>query len=240
MAVTFEQDAENDQAILDQIDAALTQAKQSSAAKLLFFLKDGEKALVRPLGGISHLVMLPFHERFVNQKPDPRAVCAKALELDCAWCAEAKASGDKKLVAEPHFFLQIYVHSFWKRVNGALEQVTQKGADGTDEPVCGIRLLEMKVNGPTSGLLAVIKDTIADDPQAFSKDYGIARRGTGPGTTYTFIAQSKVRPLPADLEIWTRARIRDEAVNACSIKTVDAVLSSVAAPPDEDEGDEFP
>jgi len=239
MTFQEEEDAHN---VLDQIDTALTEEKQSSAAKTLLYMREGEHYLVRPLGGAARLVMLDFHERFTDKKPDPRAVCGHNFALECAWCAEEKTSGDFKLKPEPHWWMQVYLHGVYKRVDKALEQVTYKDNDGKTQPVCGIRLVEMKKRGPLKGLLLQIKDAFADDPQVLAKDYVIKKVGSGSQTLYTFSAQQRVRPLPSDVEIWTRKQIMKAIVEACPVKSVDSVLDAVEDIPLDDvtEGEEFP
>ncbi len=243
MAITFQEDEDNAQTVLDQIDESLSQAKQSSAARTLLYMREGEQYLVRLLNPASRIVMLDFHERFTNQKPDPRAVCGHNFELECAWCAEQKTSGDFKLKPDQHFFLQLYLHAVYKRgADKAMEQVTYKDNDGVTKAVGGIRLLEMKRRGPLSGLLAIIKEAYADDPQVLAKDYVIKKIGSGPNTNYTFSAQQRVRPLPPTIEVWTRKQIMEQVVEACPVKTVGSVLDAVADIQLDDvtEGDEFP
>jgi hypothetical protein len=190
--------------------------------------------------------MLLFHERFIAQKPDPRAVCAKVFDLPCAWCEEAQVSKERKLAARSHFFLQVYVHSVWKQdpVSKQQQQIMYKDAEGIEQPVSGVRLLELKDSGPTATLLDSITDIFTNDSRATSKDWGIKLVGSGSTKTFSWVPDTKVRPLPQGIVSWTRAQIRDEVAKVCPARTAESVLTEDIVPPDDDvswdQGEEFP
>lgn len=229
-----------DQDILAEMEADVVRVKQSSASQMFLYLKDGEKALVRPLLNLDRSIRLLKHEKYdsATGRTSPHAICAQSFKQECVWCAEAKASGDRKLTASPRYYLLVYVHGVYT-YDATRRSWTQIYArDDITQLLQGVRVLELKVTSP---ILDLLRATYDDDPahDISAHDFAIARNGKALDTKYTVVMQTTVRPLPADLVVPDREKLISDIEIAAPMKTV---ASALAVPHDNGNefGEEFP
>lgn len=146
-----------DQALLNEIEAAKTRAAEAAAeAKAksgngagFFVLKDGEKALVRPL--LNTFVPVWHHSIWNNdtRKWDVNAICARSMDLPdefCAHCQKAKETGNKKLMAVQQFAVPFWLYGV--RIAATGEVVTYKKEGQEPQPVRGLRYAQFKAGDP--------------------------------------------------------------------------------------------
>ena len=76
------------------------ESKSSNFAPFFFSIKDGEKALIRPLLNMNAYLKVQKHEIYNpgTNKFDVKAVCAADLHLECQHCADA-ASNKRQFLA---------------------------------------------------------------------------------------------------------------------------------------------
>lgn len=187
-------------------------AKSGVFTPFFFSLKDGQKALVRPLLNMTQYVRVDKHELYnpATNSFDVKAVCASSLQLpDCSYCAQV--AHNKKLMASPRVVLPVYVHAVLDVKTGAPITYKKKNDDGTEQelPVKGVRLLEMKRSS------SILRDLIAnynedDNHDITCFDFVVTRKnidGDKLQTTYTVIAK-RPRDIPDDIPADYRDRDR--------------------------------
>jgi len=220
-------DLNDPMAVLDE-EMQRAQAQTGGFAPFFFSIKDGEKALVRPLLNMREYVMLNFHELYnpATKKYEVSAVCAVSFDRECQHCVDAVNHPDKKLgkklSAHRRFYLPIYIHSALKK-----DSVTQKWApltytdqDGNEQDVKGVRILEMKASSSIlASLVASYNEAEGHDITKF--DFRIERKGTGTDTEYTTtLSPNAPRALPDDLKSQRREQIKSDVEIARPMKVV--------------------
>ena len=225
--------------ILAEMDADVARAKQSSASKMFLSLQDGEKALIRPLVNLTQSVRLLKHEKYnpATNRLEPNAICAQSFKQECAWCGEAKVSGDKKLNASPRYYLPVYVHGIYTYDATQRKWMPVYAKDDITQLLCGVRVLEMKVS-ESSVVYTTLRMAYDDDPahDIAAHDFAIARTGKKLDTKYTVNLLPNVRPLPSDIVAPERGKLISDIEVVFSMKTVDNALDI----PMDEEGEEFP
>lgn len=181
--------------------------KNTSYVPLFFYLTDGQKAYIRPLVNL----MLPdrtagyakmvLHDRYdrVNKKDSIKAVCATMVSGECFYCAQAaqelSAAGKNKealkkarqLEAANRIYLPVYLHKIQAFKDGKWADVTYEDSDGNQQPVNGLRYLELKRTSTIlKDLLEYYKESDAHDITIV--DFVIKRTGAGLDTEYSCIA----------------------------------------------------
>lgn len=184
------------------------QEKGSGTFKPTFFmLKDGEKALIRPLANLNAFIPVNMHEKFNQASPKDsiKAVCAIDYDLECQYCQDAK--GDKKLTSTIRFVIPVYVHRILRKKvddkgrfildkgSPIWETVTYKNTQDEEIAVSGVRLLEMK---RTSSILLDLNALYGEEGDITKGDIVIERKGAGLDTKYTTLVKS---PSPFKTEI---------------------------------------
>lgn len=165
------------------------QAKSSGGNVSFFVLKDGEKALVRPLLNLNQVASLLMHVYWNpgSGKFDVNSVCAHQAELElpagsCKHCATVKTMTDKKaagkMAATKYFVVPLYVYGI-KNAAGAPVTYTQ---DDKEVAVQGVRYLQLK---PTSDILATLLEIYRDNGDITTGDLTISRKGEKLDTKYT-------------------------------------------------------
>jgi hypothetical protein len=177
------------------LEEEMNKAPNSSGFKPFFFmLKDGEKALIRPLLNMSQYALVHKHEYYDNttKKYEARAVCAADMELECQLCLDAEQN--KKLKADARFVLPIYVLAVVNVKTGA--QVTYTNQDGQELSVSGVRLLEMKRTS------SILRDLVAfynesDEHDITGNDFVIRRENVDGDPLKTKYTVTPKAPKPA-------------------------------------------
>ncbi len=220
-------DLNDPMAVLDE-EMQRAQEKSGGFAPFFFSIKDGEKALVRPLLNMRDYVMLRFHEKFnsATKKYDVSAVCAADFNQECQVCLDAQA-GDKKLNASKRFYLPIYIHSALKQdpTSNKWAPLTYTDAEGNEQPVKGVRILEMKASSSILADLVAAYNT-ADSHNITLYDFVIARKGSGLDTEYTTtLSPNAPRALPDDLPKQRREQIKSDVEIARPMKVVGGAVA---------------
>lgn len=195
-------------------------------APFFFALKDGEKALIRPLLNMNQYVAVHFHEFFnpATKKYDVSTVCAEDYGQKCQHCIDAVAN--KKLAGQRRFYLPVYVHAILKLVGKEWVPVTYTNADGAEQPSKGVRLLELKASSSIlSDLVAAYHEDDSHDITRF--DFVIARKGIQLDTTYTVTLKPQARPLPDDLPKQSQEKIKSDIELARPMLTADGLQAGI-------------
>jgi hypothetical protein len=178
--------------VLDLIESELARASQPRASKkpVFLFLKDGEKATVRPLYNLPEMIVLAKHNRW-SEQPQARvnAICAKETGESC-WHCEKAADGDKKIQASNYFYLPIYVYSVFDKSGKQVTYKEKTEDDEVEKPVQGIRILELTSFGTISTVLISLKGYYKDADYGNSitnNDYTIEQAGAGQTKKFTVI-----------------------------------------------------
>lgn len=176
------------------LEEEMNRKSDTSGFKPFFFmLKDGEKALVRPLLNMNQYALINKHEYFDNAKKQyvARAICAADVELDCQLCLDAEQN--KKLKADTRFILPVYVFSV-KEVKTGKEVTYTK--DDKEVAVSGVRLLEMKRTS------SILRDLVAaynesDEHDITLNDFVISRQNIDGDPLKTKYTVTPKAPKPA-------------------------------------------
>lgn len=213
------------------LEEAINRPKSTGGDFTPFFfaIKDGEKALIRPLLNMPQYVRVYKHEYYDNATKTWkfRNLCAADQDLDCQCCldVEAMPEGDKeqkkaKRAARrsERMILPVYLHTVVNIKTGAVVTYTQ---DDKEIPVSGPRLLEMK---PESSdiLHDLLKSYQASESHDITKrDFKIERRGAGIDTKYDTTPKD-VSPFTIEVpaEYLSKGSVFDLYSNACPPKIV--------------------
>lgn len=179
--------------MIAEIEAEMkrAQAKSSGGNVSFFVLKDGEKALVRPLLNLNAVASILMHVYWnpATSKFDVNAVCAHQAELalpagSCKHCATAKSMSDKKaagkMAANKYFVIPLWVYGI-KNAAGQAVTFTQ---DDKEQPVQGVKYLQLK---PTSDILSTLLEIYRDSGDIMAGDLTISRKGEKLDTKYTVL-----------------------------------------------------
>ncbi len=145
-------------------------------------LKDGVKALIRPLWNLDAALLLPTHH-FFNQadpKQSVNAICGRTFGSECLNCDAAQ--NNKKLTAGKSFFLPVWLYAEQKQGgDGKWAVVTYKDQDGAEHAVGGLRILELQAFGRIADVLQALKTYYQeeDDHSIMVCDFIIEVHGEG-------------------------------------------------------------
>lgn len=128
--------------------AAEAKAKAGTGAGY-FVLRDGEKALVRPL--LNSFTPVFYHSVWNNttRNWDVNAVCAQSVDLSeeyCIHCQKAKETSSKKLAAVKQFVVPFWVYGLRKVATGAIITYGKEGYE--PQPVRGLQYAKFRVGDP--------------------------------------------------------------------------------------------
>lgn len=130
---------------------AAAEAKAKRAASggngMVFILKDGQRALVRPL--LNQIFSVWRHDWYNQEtkKTEIRAICAQTLGIpveQCQHCIKAQETGDKKLAAVRHFVTPVWLYAIKEVKTDAV--LTYKDKDGAEHLSDGLRFIQGKSN----------------------------------------------------------------------------------------------
>lgn len=202
---------------LDLIDSELTKAAQPRPANkrpVFLYLKEGHKALIRPLVDLSKCIVLSKHSKY---SPDAEsrvnAICASETEEPCQYCQQA--SNDKKLTANIHFYLPVYVY---RVVDATGATVTYKDSETQeDKPVQGVRVLEMARFGTVADILKFFRAFMQDEDNCSMTECDFALSQSGSGQQKSFVIMPKApKPMAEQIKaiIPTSDRLRERILEA--------------------------
>jgi hypothetical protein len=207
--------------VLELMDEQIKKAKESPAGgsykPTFLLLKNGHKALIRPLFNLDAVVVMSMHNKFNQAEPKQsiNATCARELDKKCKYCDQV--ASDKKLAAGVSFMLPVFVYGI---TDGEGKPVTYKDADGQEVAVSGIRILELKSFGAISTVLSWLREYFAEcrkDDETYSltsQDFSITRVGEGQKTDYTVLAKAP-KPFTRNVSAITAERVRERVIEAC-------------------------
>lgn len=169
---------------LDLIDQQLQKAAEAPKGKgkpIFLFLKEGHKAIIRPLYDLKDAIPLMKHNLW-SEDPVKRvnAVCASELGKPCVYCK--RAVDDKKLTAQLHFYIPVHVYSVLDQNTGGKVTYKEKTEDGSEvtKIVQGPRLLELTSFGKVGKILKTFREYMRDENLPISDlDWTITQVGSG-------------------------------------------------------------
>lgn len=205
---------------LTRLKEARAQSKNSSSP--FFFLKAGEKALVRVLRDFDEMTAIRSHRKYdETQRKYIHHVCAQEYGHSCQTCLDAKE--DRKLKVQDFFYLPCYVH---KKIS----------ADGQTREVEQQMLFEMaSYDGILAGLDGIFyaEDNVKGGDITTS-DLAISRIGEGNTSKYTVVARRGAPlALPAGCSIPDDEAIRSDVELAHPMRAIDKEDASPLAVPGE-------
>lgn len=217
--------------VLDIMEEETQRATQKTGAfkPTFLLLKDGQKAMIRPLFNLDGVVVMRMHNKY-NQgdvKQSINAVCAAEMGQSCVYCADAE--NDKKLRSAVSFLLPVWVHRIaQKDETGKWADLTYQDQDGKQQPVYGLRVLELKAFGTISAVFQTLRSLHTEDEQhdVTRMDLIIERKGAGQQTSYVVLpkAPSSMHPLAKDARP-TVDTVREMVLAACPSKVSGAAAN---------------
>lgn len=217
-------------AAMDEEEKRASERPQGTFVPTFLRIKDKQKARIRPLFNLSQSIVLSTHNKYnqADPKQSINAICAQELGADCPHCAAA--ANDKKLTAGTVFYLPVYVSSLeQKNDSGTWIPVTYK-KDDLEEPVAGLRILELKTFGSINQVYTSIRNLFKEDDNHDIRQYGliIERSDTNPkNPTYTTLPKGpSAMPENAKSLVPTPEKVREMILQALPPAGVTAVSSS--------------
>lgn len=180
--------------VLNLIDKAVERASapRKSGKPVFLFLKEGHKALIRPLFNLDEAIVLAKHNKW-SENADYRvnAICAAELGKACVHCESAKTLEDKKLAASATIYLPVYIYQV---VDKTGTRVTYKEKDEqgneSEKPVTGFRVLELPLFGTMFNVLKVFRSYMRDDGSICQCDFSIEQVGEGQKKSFVVIPKA--------------------------------------------------
>src|SRR5581483_2663707 len=197
-------------------------ARSSAGSASWFMLKDGEKALIRCLLNLNAVAVILKHDFYnpVTRKFEVNALCAvtSGLSLEesqCKHCQTAKQTGNKKLLAQKYFVMPVWVYGV-KNAQG--QAVTYFDSEGNEQPVQGLKYLQMKA---TSDILATLIAMYRDGTDLTTLDLTISRTGAGTDMKYTTLPRQPQPFAVKDVPPQDRALIVQRIADLNPVELVD-------------------
>ena len=197
MAVVFD--------ALDLIDEQLVKAATPRSANrkpVFLFLKEGHKAVIRPLFDLRSAVVLKKHNKW-SDDPTQRvnAICAKEDGKPCVYCQEAE--NDKKLTAQYCFYLPVHVYGVIDQGTGQKVTFKSKDENGNevDQPVQGFRLIELVAFGTIGKVLKSFREFMKDEDNCkiTECDFNLSQVGSGQKKDFVLMPKAP-KALPEQLK----------------------------------------
>jgi len=141
--------------VLTMIDDQISRTTRRACGQrrqLFLSLNERQRALIRPLFDLNSAMAFAIHNRY---HPDIKrkiyVVCAREMNKPCYYCHHRV--GEKPLCdAEVSFILPIFVYSLIDTRSG--RRILYHDQDGVEQPVAGLRLLELTAFGAVRDVLA--------------------------------------------------------------------------------------
>lgn len=207
----------------EQFDRAST--PRPTGKPTFLFLKKGYKARIRPLVNLDHAVVMKMHNKFANDAEHRiNAVCASEIGQTCKYCELAPA--DKQLNAKTVLLLPVYVYQI---VDAQGNIVTGKNEQGDDEPVKGIRILELSAYGTINAVLGIFRAYYKEEESHDIRvcDFVIEQQGEGQGKQFNTIPKAPSQ-FAVKLAQVTEARVRERVIEARPPVVQQSVASATA------------
>lgn len=238
----------------EQEEQGARAAVQRSAKPTFLILKDGQKALFRPLTNLDGCAVMDMHNKFhptdIKLSVDATCACEDGGKL-CKHCQDA--ANDKKLTARRTFFLPIYLYRIiclkdvLKKDGSVLfrkgEAVAYPDPENNNvlKPESGVRLLKLTFNfGTIATAAGMLKTRYREGDDLSRRDFSLERVGGDQQTKYILDPKDPspfqlANKIPAP----TIERIRERVFEACPplVATTNAAVSQDTANLDEDELD---
>lgn len=173
--------------IIGEMEAEQKRAKSSSGNASFFVLKDGEKALVRPLLNLNEVASIKKHDYFnpTTKKFEVNALCAESIDLPvsvCKHCLTAKQTNNKKLNPTKYFVIPIWVYGIKNSAGQPVVYTDQNS--GEEKAVQGLRYLQLKAS---SDILSTLLEMYREGTDLTTLDLTISRKGESLDTKYTVL-----------------------------------------------------
>lgn len=206
-------------------------------------LKENQKAIIRPLfnlvGADIDQCVMAMHSKYnaTDPKQSINSVCAQEVGKICELCRLADA-GDKELRPSWSIMMPVYLHKIGLYVgtdengNAVWQDVTWKKADGTEEKVNGLRILELKDFGKVYEILKFLRSHHRDEKEHDITicDFTIEQSGVGKKKSFVTKARAPKRDkvtneiiaMPPSLRqiIPTPDAVRQMVIDACKPRIV--------------------
>jgi hypothetical protein len=206
---------------LDLIDQELAKAaapKSSNKRPIFLFLKENHKALVRPLYNLTDALVLNKHSKW-NDDPQHRvnAICAQEEQHPCKYCG--MVADDKKLSAQYHFYLPVYVYSVIDQSTSQKVTYKEKQEDGSEveRSVQGVRVLELTSFGTIGAVLKFFREFLKEEETPLTScDFSISQVGAGQKKSFVCMPKAP-KPMGPQVKelIPTPERLRERILDAC-------------------------
>lgn len=225
---------------LDLIDQELAKAaapRTSGKRPIFLFLKENHKALIRPLYNLTDALVLNKHSKW-NDDPQHRvnAICAKEEGNDCKYCS--MVGDDKKMAAQFHFYLPVYVYNVTDQSTGQKVTYKEKQEDGSEaeRPVQGVRVLELTSFGTIGAVLKFFREYIKEEEAPLTScDFSISQVGAGQKKSFVCMPKAPKLMAPQIKElIPTPERLRERLLDACQPVIADGVKPATPEVQDDD------
>jgi len=227
---------------LDLIDNELAKAaapKPASKRPVFLFLKEGQKALVRPLYNLDQVIVLQKHNKFAPDAENRvNAVCAAEIGKQCAYCQ--RAVDDKKLNAHTVFYLPIYVYKVIDTHTGqTMTYKTVEDGSEVEKQIAGYRVLELTSFGTAGMILKAFRSYMRDPDSGGSItgcDFTIEQVGSWQSKAFVVMPKT-----PTALASQIQAAIpgpdlvRERILEALSPAVVESRSTPVAPVPEVDD-----
>lgn len=187
---------------LDLIDQQLQKAAEAPKSKgkpIFLFLKEGHKAVVRPLFDLTNAIPLMKHNKYADD-PSQRinAICASEIGKPCAYCQQA--ANDKKLVANLHFYLPVYVQTVVDQKGETITYKERTEEGEVTKAVQGPRFLELAAFGTIGKILKTFREYMRDEEISISElDWTITQVGKGQQKDFVTLPKAP-RPMSDQLK----------------------------------------
>jgi hypothetical protein len=227
--------------VVDLMDEQEEQGARAATVKsykpTFLILKDGQKAIFRPLTNLDGCAVMDMHGMFhpTDWKLSIDAACACEIGKPCKNCLDA--ANNKKLTARRTFFLAVYLYRIIclkdiKKKDGTIlfkkgEVVAYPDPDDNDtlKTESGVRLLKLTYNfGTIATAAASLKTRYREGDNLIRRDFSLERIGGDQQTKYVLDPKD---PSPFKLADRIAApsveRIRERVLEACPPMIVTSV-----------------
>lgn len=197
--------------LIDQQFDRASSPRPSGKPTFLFF-KNGWKARVRPLVNLNQVTVMKMHHKFsMDAESRVNAVCASEIGKTCKYCDLAPA--DKKLSPSISFMLPVYVYQVVDKFGNI---ITAKDENGEEQPIKGVRIIELTAYGTINAVLGIFRAYFKDeDSHDITKcDFVIEQSGEGQSKQFNTIPKSPSQ-FTVKLAQVTEERVRIRVIEAC-------------------------
>jgi len=206
----------------DPLESIKAELSQNTIRKPFLFLrlKNGQKAIVRPLYNLDKVLVLTKHyKRAQDGNQAIRAICAHEMGKPCAYCDMARH--DKKLTPENYFYLPVYIHHIIDTQTNKPIMYTDIQTQ-TERPISGLRVLELSRFGAVGAMLKFFNSFYnAPEHGHMLTDYDFSIEHIGTNQQKSYICQPEQHgPMPAAIEqqIPAKGDLLEDILAACPPK----------------------